>query len=87
MIYFFSYFTIHSPYIGEKLGALPLGYSVGVILPVNQLESFMTKDGVITISFIVNGNRTYRMFKLKKEFYLKLLRINKSYIDISFYLL
>jgi hypothetical protein len=87
MIYFFSYFAIHSPCIGEKLNTSPLGYSIGVILPVDQLESFITKDGVITISFIVNGNRIYRTFKLKKELYLKLLCANKFYIDISFYLL
>ena len=35
IIYFFSYFAIYSPYIGEKLGDLPFRYSVGVILPVN----------------------------------------------------
>jgi hypothetical protein len=35
MIYFFSYFAIYSSCVGEKLGALPLGYSIGVILPVN----------------------------------------------------
>jgi hypothetical protein len=47
----------------------------------------MTKNSVITISFIVNGNHTYRIFKLKKEFYLELLYTNKFYINISFYLL
>jgi hypothetical protein len=87
IIYFFSYFTIHSPYISEKLSTSPLGYSVGVILPVNQLESFITKNGVITISFIVNGNHIYRTFKLRKELYLELPYANKSYINISFYLL
>jgi hypothetical protein len=35
MIYFFSYFAIYSPCVGEKLSTSPLGYSVGVILPIN----------------------------------------------------
>jgi hypothetical protein len=35
MIYFFSYFAIYSPYVGEKLNTLPLGYGVKVILPIN----------------------------------------------------
>jgi hypothetical protein len=41
----------------------------------------------MTISFTVNGNHIYRIFKLKKELYLKLSCTNKFYIDISFYLL
>jgi hypothetical protein len=35
MIYFFNYFTIYSPCVSKKLSALPLGYSIGVILSVN----------------------------------------------------
>ena len=87
MIYFFSYFAIYSPCVGEKLGNLLFRYSVGVILPINQLESFITKDSITTISFTVNGSRVYRIFKLRKELYLELLYADKLYIDISFYLL
>lgn len=47
----------------------------------------MTKNNITTISFIVNGNRIYGTFKLIKEFYLKLPRIDEFYIEISFYLL
>ena len=39
------------------------------------------------MSFTVNGNHVYRIFKLRKELYLKLLYTNELYIDISFYLL
>ena len=35
MIYFFSYFAIYCPCIGEKFSTLLLGYGVGVILPVD----------------------------------------------------
>ena len=35
IIYFFSYFVIHSPCVGEKFSNLPFEYSIGVILPVN----------------------------------------------------
>jgi hypothetical protein len=87
MIYFFSYFAIYSPCVGKKLSASPLGYSVGVILPIDQLESFITKDGVMTMSFIVNGNHIYGMFELRKELYSELLCANEFYIDVSFYLL
>ena len=37
----------------------------------------MTKNSVTTMSFVVNGNCVYGMFKLKKELYLKLLYIDK----------
>ena len=37
----------------------------------------MTKDSVTTMSFIVNGNRIYRTFELKKELYSELLHVNK----------
>ena len=47
----------------------------------------MIKDGVITISFIINKSRIYRIFKLRKELYLEFLCADKLYIDISFYLL
>jgi hypothetical protein len=47
----------------------------------------MTKNGVMTISFTVNGNRAYRTFELRKELYLELPYANKFYIDVSFYLL
>ena len=87
IIYFFNYFIIYSPYVGKKLSNLLFGYGVGVILSINQLESFITKDSITTMSFTVNGNRTYRIFKLRKEFYLELLYTDKLYIDISFYLL
>ena len=87
MIYFFSYFAIHSPCVGEKLGDSPFGYGVGVILPVDQLESFMTKDGVTTMSFTVNGSRAYGTFELRKELYSELPRADELYIDVSFYLL
>ena len=35
MIYFFSYFAIYSPCISEKFSPLPLGYGIGVILPLD----------------------------------------------------
>ena len=35
IIYFFSYFTIYSPYIGKKFSILLLGYGVEVILPLD----------------------------------------------------
>ena len=35
IIYFFSYFTIHSSCVSEKFGALLLGYNVRVILPLD----------------------------------------------------
>ena len=35
IIYFFSFFAIHSPYISKKFGALLLGYGVGIIFFLN----------------------------------------------------
>ena len=35
IIHFFTYFTIYSPYVDEKLGDLPFRYSIGVILPID----------------------------------------------------
>ena len=34
IIYFFSHFTIYDPYVTKKFSPLPLGYSIGVILPL-----------------------------------------------------
>ena len=34
MIYFFGHFAIYNPYIAKKFSPLPLGYSIGVILPL-----------------------------------------------------
>ena len=70
-----------------KFSLLLLGYNIGVILPLDQLESFITSDGVMAMSFTVYGNYIYKMFKLKEEVYLQFLYINKLYIDISLYLL
>jgi len=35
IIYFFSYFAIYNPYVSKKFSPLLLGYSIGVILPLD----------------------------------------------------
>ena len=86
IIYFFSHFTIYNPYVAKKFSPSPLGYSVGVILPLGQLESFITRDSITAISFTVYRNHIYRTFELKEGLHSQLPHINELYIDISFYL-
>ena len=34
IIYFFGHFAIYNPYVTKKFSPSPLGYSIGVILPL-----------------------------------------------------
>lgn len=64
-----------------KFGLSPLGYGVGVILPLDQLESFITSDGVTAMSFTAHGNRAYGTFELREEVYSQLPHANELYMD------
>jgi hypothetical protein len=69
-----------------KFGLSPLGYGIGVILPLDQLESFITGNSVTAMSFTVYRNRIYGTFKLREEVYSQLPHANELYMDVSLYL-
>jgi len=86
IIQFYSNFLFDKPRIFESFGSWTPQYA-GVILPSDQLPSFILSNGVTSISHTLYSNLAYGIFQVTPESRLQIPYSNELEVDVCFHLL